>query len=809
MSTGRHREREALGASLRLSVATALTTWAAMWSWRGFTDLSSRFLGALLVVALAVALVGGLARWRRLPGPVVVLLETVAGLAMVCLHVVGHPWPGPSFGDALGAAVDAANAYASPVPATDTIDVQPVLLLGGLIALLLVDLCAGTLRRVPLAGLPLLTVYSVPVSLLGTGLSWWIFAATAGGFLVMLFLQEEEHLSRWGRSLDGSGEPVRRLSDSVRASALFVGAATTAAAVLVPLAIPTFDFSVFDVGPGTGGDGDIDITNPMTDLRRDLVRGKDVDLVTVVTDDPAPDHLRISVLNRFTDNEWSAGDRQVPAENLAQGNLPPLAGVESSVATEVASYRYQVAVADELRSTWLPTQAPINRIVADGDWRYDLETMDFLAGDDDDLTTAGLRYDMTAVDLGYDQNRLLRLEANAGAVPDELTELPDDLDAVLVDDPGGRVSVAGLARRVVSGTTTDFEAAVVLNQWFRDDGGFTYELTPDVAPVGTDELAGFLSAGDGGRTGYCEQFSASMAVMARTLGIPARVAVGFLRPDGPDVTGQPDTWVYSAHDLHAWVELYFPGAGWVLFDPTPPDRVGGEQLPDYADAEIDTAPLPTAPQSSDEPRSTAAQPTEQPTSEPTRAPEDDTATDRAAVGAGFPWTPVLLAVGTLVLLLLLVRLPAAVRARQRARRLAGGPEAAWLELRASAVDLRLSWPDGRSPRETAEVVVGWFGAAGDDERPVRGRGVAPAAEAALDRIVEAVERTRYARRHPAEPGSLRDDVAQCGEALALGAVPRTRRGARWLPVSAFQRRPLPEESTIADEPALAGRVEHI
>ncbi|MGM3293757.1 transglutaminase-like domain-containing protein, partial [Escherichia coli] len=82
---------------------------------------------------------------------------------------------------------------------------------------------------------------------------------------------------------------------------------------------------------------------------------------------------------------------------------------------------------------------------------------------------------------------------------------------------------------------------------------------------GGDELEEFLTDDEDGRTGYCEQFASAMAVMARSLGIPARVAMGFLEPT-EEGRGQ---WVYSTDDLHAWPELYFAGQGWVRFEPTP------------------------------------------------------------------------------------------------------------------------------------------------------------------------------------------------------------------------------------------------
>ena len=781
MSSTRQRDRASLGAQLRMSAAIAATGWAAMWSWRGFTLMPARYLVALLAVALAVTLTGALARWRRLPGVLVVLAQLLVGGAVTCQVVASRPYPGDRFWSMVSAAFDAANAYPSPVPQTSEISVQPLLVVGGFLAVLLVDLCAGTLRRVPLAGLPLLTVYSVPISLIDRGLSWWVFAASAAGFLLMLFLQEEEHLSRWGRSLDGNTEPVRRLSDSVRASALSIGAVATAAAIVVPVVIPTFSFSVFDVGPGQGGDGEIEVTNPMADLRQDLVRGPDVNLVAVRTTDPDPGYLRISVLNRFTDNEWSAGDRDVPGANLARGEVP-LDGDDSELVT-YADVDYEVSVTDAFASRWLPTQAPITSIDAPGDWRFDQATLDFLSGDDD-LTTAGLDYSMTAAMPTYDDERLLDQDTSTAAVSNDLTDLPDDLPP----------AIGAYAREATRGATTDFQRAVLLNKFFRETGGFVYDLpaSPEDG-IGTGELVDFLNPRDGGRRGYCEQFAAAMGVMVRELGIPARVAVGFLKPDR--VQGS-QTWVYSAHDLHAWTELYFPGAGWVRFDPTPADRTGSSQ-PGYATADVDTEAPSTGPTTVTTP--TPRERPERPTASapPTSAQTPTTGDQDAAGESSFPWLVVVVLV-VVLLLALLALLPRTLRRRQLERRLAGGPEAAWEELRATAVDLRLTWPEGRSPRETRGLVVRWFGRPeGTDERPAHGPDLAPEAVAALGRIVDRLERARYSRGHAVAPGSLRADVLTTTQAITAGATPRLRRRARWLPSSALQRRRSPEAEAEA------------
>ena len=209
--------------------------------------------------------------------------------------------------------------------------------------MLLVDIMAGTLRRVPLAGLPLLTIYSIPVSLLGGGVSWIIFTLTTIGFLLMLYLQESRQIARWGRPLGNDGVDPSGFGVSngaLRSSAGAIGAAATALAIVVPLFIPTFGIELFGNGFGPGGGDKIKIENPTVDLKRDIQQGSNAPVITIQTNDPNPAYLRISVLNRFSDNEWSSGDRDVPTNNL-----PHWLGL-------VAAWNPVSAVAAAVRELW-------------------------------------------------------------------------------------------------------------------------------------------------------------------------------------------------------------------------------------------------------------------------------------------------------------------------------------------------------------------------------------------------------------------------------------------------------------------------
>jgi transglutaminase-like putative cysteine protease len=116
------------------------------------------------------------------------------------------------------------------------------------------------------------------------------------------------------------------------------------------------------------------------------------------------------------------------------------------------------------------------------------------------------------------------------------------------------------ANGVAGQTTSPYAVAVALERWFRVTGGFTYSEQPGTTP-GLPPLAGFVVDT---QTGYCQHFAGSMALMLRLLGIPARVAAGFVPGHYHD-----GVWRVTDHDAHAWVEVWFRGYGWLPFDPTP------------------------------------------------------------------------------------------------------------------------------------------------------------------------------------------------------------------------------------------------
>jgi len=124
-------------------------------------------------------------------------------------------------------------------------------------------------------------------------------------------------------------------------------------------------------------------------------------------------------------------------------------------------------------------------------------------------------------------------------------------------------SVYEAARGVTSAAQSPYEAAALLETWYREAGGFTYDEQPPAPLGGTPALVDFVNET---KRGYCQHYAGAMGLMLRLLGIPSRVAVGFT--SGEYDNGDKE-WTVKDTNAHAWVEVWFPEFGWIPFDPTP------------------------------------------------------------------------------------------------------------------------------------------------------------------------------------------------------------------------------------------------
>lgn len=791
-----------------VSCLAAATTWVTLLAWTPFSERPAGFLLPLLLAVVLVAGTGIALRSLRVPAAAVLLAQlVVVGLWLQLTYasseaiagVVPTPSSVRALAEALVGGVVASTSYAAPVPA-GVVTFYPLLIFAGAGTAVLVDLLAAGLRRAPLAGLPLLAVYTAPVSILDGGVSWLKFAAAALCFCFLVAAGEEQRLASWGRPLTPTGGTVLDRwsapgSRPVWSSARTIGVTATALSLAAPALLPAFDASLFGGGGGNrgrGGDG-VSISNPMVDLRRDLDQGRDVPLVVVRTQDPDPSYLRLTVLDAFNGEEWRPSDRDIPVEQRAQGNLTPPPGLLASVPRREVTSSY--ATTGAFDSRWLPTPYPAASVRAPGDWRFDRSTLDVISAEEEQ-TAASMTYRVTSLALRPTAGDLATATPAPLALATENTRVPRGL-------PG---SVRALARQVTDQQATKFEKAVALQQFFRVDGGFEYSLDR-ASGNGTDALVQFLGDGPDSRVGYCEQFAAAMAVMGRTLGIPSRVAVGFLRPDKED----DQTYVYSSHDLHAWPEMYFGGIGWVRFEPTPAAQTGSS-VPSYTTQQIPEADAPTT---SAAPSAAAS------ANRIERSAEQDAAAEAGGdSGTGGGLSSVAWVLGSLLAAALLAA-PRGLRAMVRRRRWsvaatpAGWAEAAWAEIGDTARDLAVTVDERATIRGVARRLESAFGDPADPDdatgRAVR-RGTAanPDAASALQRLAGLVERGRYARELPAGATTREDvlaDTETCVAALRAGAGRRRRTRADWLPASVLRLLSRTEATTRRRDGAASAAVD--
>jgi len=172
-------------------------------------------------------------------------------------------------------------------------------------------------------------------------------------------------------------------------------------------------------------------------------------------------------------------------------------------------------------------------------------------------------------DIGSPDSAQLRLATN---------RVPSDLEIYLRLPPLD-IRIPQMAREITASAPDNYDKALAIEHYLKTRFGYTLDLAR-VAP--DDPVAYFLFER---KQGHCEYFASAMAVMLRSLGIPARLVTGFRTGEFNDLT---DQYVIRASNAHAWVEAYFPGNGWVSFDPTPagdlPNRAGWSRLQLYVDA---------------------------------------------------------------------------------------------------------------------------------------------------------------------------------------------------------------------------------
>ncbi len=268
-------------------------------------------------------------------------------------------------------------------------------------------------------------------------------------------------------------------------------------------------------------------SNPLVSTRAHLVALSDENLFLAKSD--VRSYWRLTALDTYVNDQWTAG-RGTYREEPSQPAGPTDRTVQITL--------------QGLTDTWLPVQRPTGSVTGshpdgvEATVAFDRYSGSVLL---DDLARPGDTYQVVVLD-----------ESTALGEPLEFTQrtalldLPNDLSP----------AIAELARTTTAVATNDSDRMLLLQRFFRSQ--FAYDL--DVAKTSSLGIDQFLFEV---RRGYCEQFASSFAVMARTLGIPSRVAIGFipgtLTDNGYQVRGQ---------DAHAWPEVFIDGR-WKTYEPTP------------------------------------------------------------------------------------------------------------------------------------------------------------------------------------------------------------------------------------------------
>ena len=721
------------------------------------------------VVTIAAVVATGAALRQVLPARAVIVLVQ-AGVLLVMLSVlfardraVLGVLPGPDamrhLLDVLASGLDLTQSQAPPV------DARPGVLLmltGGVgVVALLVDVLAATLRQPALAGLPLLAIYCVPASLPAGGVAWYQFVLTGAGFLMLISADAGDRVRSWGRVLAvrarGGGSGTGELGGVAREGRR-VAIGTLVLAALVPAIVPGLEGGLLP-GTGEGGDGDgdgptISVINPILDMRSRLNSRSDTVVLSYRTSEQNPQPLRIVTADTFDGDKWAPDTGSIPLNQRVDRGMPPPPGLSSAV--RAVQQQTDVFVRG-LRQTYLPLPYPTTRVDVTGDWLYDVSTLNVVGRG---VNTRGLEYSVQHLQVTPTDRQLAEAQPPPQSLSLAYTQYPQSMPAIISD-----------RARQVAGTGDAYQQAVRLQRWFRTEGGFRYSTE---APgngrddSGMDAMVRFLDE----KQGYCVHYASAMALMARALNIPARVAVGFL----PGTRQADNSWNISLQDAHAWPELYFQGVGWVRFEPTPASRTGG--LPTWA------APAPgllpeDGPDATPEPSASGS-------AEPApRQPDQNVPTEAggAATEEGLlqsiPWRLVGVLAGLLVLGCLPMLAAAGTRRRRwrKAAGQAGRAEAAWDELRQRLSDLGVRWAASWTPRALQARLA-------DDYR------LEGAERAALTRLVTDLETARYARPNGAGPNGggrtaaeLARDVRAIAGGVALAVSGRTRRRARLLPQS--------------------------
>ncbi len=411
-----------------------------------------------------------------------------------------------------------------------------------------------------------------------------------------------------------------------------VGLTAVAAAALAPLLPGAGDIAIVDTRNRQGSV--TEVLSPIVDLGAQLRNRGNLELFTVRSTDGAH-YWREIGLPVFDGATWQPSNEDLLEMGDRSGEVSAPGTATQQTITIVALGGHLVPAA------YRPVRVSPDRV------RWTADSQSLVLPDTELQKDDVIAVQTKVVTLSAEQ---LRSAANTGVDPSYYS-LPGGVSQTALD----------LASAVTAAAPTAYDKAIALQNWFRSE--FQYDTNVQLGN-GNDAIENFLRI----KRGFCQQFSGTFAVMARSLGLPTRVAVGFTSGQlGADGLFH----VYGRH-AHAWPEVWFDGLGWVAFEPTP--GRGNADTSSYTgvDAQQDQGTAQpgdgTGNPSSTIPATTTAVPGATTTTIPgstnvtttTHAPFNGGGSGGGS-GTGVPWMPILGALLVAALLWVLVA-PRAVRA---------------------------------------------------------------------------------------------------------------------------------------------------
>jgi len=567
-------------------------------------DFAAWFYAGIGATAVAAAC-GALTRLRALP-VAVCLAVSVLGLlyyldvVFEARHCLLRFLPTPAsvrlLWDLASIGIYDAHKFAPPAEQASGLVLLAAAGIG--IAAVTTDLIAVRLRSTALAGLPLLVLFTVPVTMnapSGEG-TIIVFSLGTAGYLAMLSADGRERIRVWGRLVSlwrsgplheiqgrrgpGRADPSADLGQSagpdtraLAAAGRRVGLASVVLALSIPLIVPGLHPGrPFATGPGIGGNAPGQgalLPDALAQTLAQLRENHPTQVLTYTTSASAAlqsddaQYLHQWVLDTLGDpgTGWEVTSYYTGATQSISLPSPPGLTVFSAaqLVTTTVTTVTRGALSSSSAPTFLPVPYPATRVAVAGTWLTDPEFMVFSAANSTNVAS----YQVTSYAVDPTPQEL-----EAATPPALSSSLTGDLQ---LPSAYRTAALKHIAQSITAGDHTEYEKVKALADWL-SGSLFSY----DEAAKSFDTPDGLLTFLNKTRKGVCVQSAYAMTVLTRLLNIPARMVQGYT---AGTLAGK-NRYVVKSSDAHVWTEVYFTGYGWIRFEPTPSGQ-GTAQHPNY------------------------------------------------------------------------------------------------------------------------------------------------------------------------------------------------------------------------------------